>query len=158
MSVIFHKRIKKEIEKYSKENFAFPNLKLAFDESNVMLWYGLINGLEDTIYDKGEYLFKIILNPEYPLKAIDFIFITPSGRFDIGKKICTTFSQFHPGDFRAAWNILSLSQAIISLLLEDGIEYRGIGYIDLGEDKRKELAIKSKEFNNENEIYNKYFV
>lgn len=158
MSVIFNKRIRREIEKYSKESFMFPNLKLAYDESNVMSWYGLIHGLENTIYDKGEYLFKIILNSDYPLKAIDFIFITPSGRFEINKKICTTFSQFHPNDFRAAWNILSLSQAIISLLLEDSIEYQGIGYIDVGEEKRKQLAIDSIKYNNTNDIYLKHFV
>ena len=60
------------------------------DEKDMLIWYFLLKGPSDTHYEGGLYIGKIMHSPEYPFKAPDFMMLTPSGRFDIGKKICLT--------------------------------------------------------------------
>ena len=53
--------------------------------------------------------------------------LTPSGRFNVGTKICLTNSSYHKGDWSSTWNILSILIAFNSIWLDDN--EHGISHI-----------------------------
>lgn len=157
-SKLFLKKINNEIKKYAKEDFKFPNLILRPQENNLIEWYFLIYDLKDTPFENGYYFGQILLNENYPLKAPDFIVKTPNGRFEINKKICTSFSAFHNNEFTTTWNILTMMEGLISFFTEDNKELqKGIGFIDTSIEEKKILASQSKDWNLNNETFKTIF-
>lgn len=152
------KRLQKEIQMYKKENFKFPNLILRCNETDLLTWYFIVHNLLETPYENGVYFGKIKLPNEYPLKPPDFYFITPNGRFHTDKKICTTFSSFHQDTYASTWNIMSMMEGMISFMTDKPSSLtNGIGYVSTTDDEKKDLAIKSLEWNKNNETFNKIF-
>jgi hypothetical protein len=72
------------------------------------------------------------------------MFLTPSGRFETGTKICLSFSAYHPELWQPAWGIRLILEALISFLPTpaDG----AIGALDWSSAERKKLAVKSKSY------------
>lgn len=163
MSSSFNKRLSKEIQLYQKDNFQFPNLILKPSEADLGIWYFVVHDLKDTEYEDGIYLGKVILPPKYPFKAPDFQFLTPSGRFEINKKLCTSFTGYHPELYSPSWNIASMCAGLISFMTDstDLLESKGIGGIDSSPEKKKQIAQESKDYikNNINilDIFETYF-
>lgn len=156
MTNIFNKRIQNEIKLYSKENFTFPNLYLRPNTNNLYEWYFIVYDLKETPFENGFYFGKILLNKEYPIKPADFIFLTPNGRFETNKKICTSFSGFHPESHTSTWNILTMMQGIISFMTDkENIE--GLGFKESTDEEKIDLANKSLFWNKKNEIFNNIF-
>jgi ubiquitin-protein ligase len=158
MSSTFSKRIHKEIQLYKKENFIFPNLIVQPSE-DLHLWYFIIYDLKDTDYENGIYLGKVTLPTNYPFKAPDFIFLTENGRFELNRRICTSFTGFHQDTYSASWNVVRLCSALISFMTDNdkAPESQGIGGIFCSKEKRQEIAIKSREIIKNNDIVKKYF-
>jgi ubiquitin-protein ligase len=162
MSSSFNKRINKEIQLYQKDNFKFPNLILQ-PSNNLELWYFIVHDLQDTDYDKGVYLGKVMLPPKYPFKAPDFQFLTPSGRFEINKKLCTSFTGYHQELYSPSWNIASMCAGLISFMTDstDLIESKGIGGLNTTSEVKKETAKKSRDYIKNNpfvwNIFETYF-
>lgn len=79
--------------------------------------------------------------PEYPFKPPHIVFLTPSGRFETGTKVCLSFSAYHPELWQPAWGIRLILEALISFLPTpaDG----AIGALDWTSVERKKLAQKS---------------
>lgn len=152
MTSIFNKRIQNEIKLYKKENFTFPNLYLRPNIDNLQEWYFIVYDLKDTPFENGYYFGKIILQTTYPLKPADFIFITPNGRFEPNKKICTSFSGFHPESHTSTWNILTMMQGIISFMT-DKEDIKGIGFTETSNEEKIELSKQSLDWNKKNEIF-----
>lgn len=142
------KRLNREIAMYQKENFKFPNLILKPKEDNLLIWYFIVYDLKDTPYEGGFYFGKVVLPREYPLKAPDFIFYTPNGRFETNKKICTTFSSYHQDTYTSTWNILTMMEGLISFMTEDNTV--GVGSINTSDIEKKRLAQESMTWNNNN--------
>ena len=181
MSIIFNKRINKEIQLYQKDNFSFPNLIIQPNESDLTTWYFVIHDLKDTDYEfisnndkcdnkddnkddnnsqvkTGIYLGKVLLPLKYPFKAPDFVFLTPSGRFEINKKICTSFTGFHNELYSPSWNIASMCAGLISFMTDkETLESKGIGGISSTKEEKQQIAKDSIELIKNNEIFNKYF-
>lgn len=163
MSSSFNKRISKEIQLYKKDNFKFPNLILKPTESNLSIWYFVVHDLKDTEYENGIYLGKVILPSKYPFKAPDFEFLTPSGRFEINKKLCTSFTGYHQELYSPSWNIASMCAGLISFMTDsiERIESKGIGGISTTSEFKRETAKKSKEYIKNNkkifDIFETYF-
>ena len=157
MTLLFHKKIKNEIKKYAKNDFIFSNLKLKPDEIDCKIWYFLIYDLKETPFEDGEYFGKILLDSNYPIKPPDFIFLTPNGRFETNRKICTSFSGFHPEMYSSTWNIQSLMQGVISFMT-DTKDIQGIGSIESTDDIKIDFAKKSNEWNKNNELYKYIFI
>jgi ubiquitin-conjugating enzyme E2 J1 len=158
----FLKRLNKEIQLYQKDNFILPNLILKpSDELNV--WYFIVYDLKDTEYEGGVYLCKCLLPPKYPFKAPDFQFLTPSGRFEINKKLCTSFTGYHQDLYSPSWNIGSMCAGLISFMNDsiDLVESNGIGGISSTLEYKKQIANKSREYIKNNkvifDIFEKYF-
>lgn len=158
----FFKRLTKEIQLYQKDNFILPNLILK-PSDDMSIWYFIVYDLKDTEYDNGVYLGKCILPPKYPFKAPDFQFLTPSGRFEINKKLCTSFTGYHQDLYSPSWNVASMCAGLISFMTDDStkIESKGIGGIDSTIDVKKKIARDSRDYIKDNknifDIFEKYF-
>lgn len=156
MTSIFHKRIQNEIKLYKKDNFIFPNLYLRPNTNNLQEWFFIVYDLKETLFENGIYFGKILLPNTYPLKPADFIFITPNGRFEVGKKICTSFSGFHPESHTSTWNILTMMQGIISFMT-DKQDIQGLGFEESTDEQKRELAKRSSDWNKQNSLFKNIF-
>lgn len=127
-----------------------------FEESDPRTWYFLLVGSTETPFYNGRYLGKIMLPNEYPYKAPDFMFLTPSGRFQINHKICLSNSGYHPESGSPAWNIMSILQGMLSIMNDP--KERGIAHIHEHPNKQKDYAKMSHEYNmtNHKDIYLKF--
>ncbi len=159
-SPITVKRINGEIKQFMKNQP--DNIRIFPNPDNILEIYFLIKGNKDSSYKDGEYLCKLVHNPQYPLKAPDYYVMTPNGRFEVNRKICLTNSAYHQNDWApAAWNLLTLLNGFHSIwhsnVREDKI---GISHIkNTPEDQIIQLASQSMEFNSKNlPDLNKYFV
>lgn len=150
------KRLNKEILMYKKENFCFPNLILRYKEDDILSWYFIVHDLQDTPFEGGMYFGKILLNEQYPLKPPNFIFLTPNGRFETNKKICTTFSAYHEETYTSTWNIMTMMEGMISFMTDINPD-KGVGSITTSDDCKKKLAKSSIEWNSNNELFNEIF-
>lgn len=140
----FVKRLNKEIQLYSKDNFTFPNLILK-PTDNLNIWYFIVYDLKDTEYENGVYLGKVFIPAKYPFAPPDFQFLTPSGRFEINKKLCTSFTGFHKELYSPSWNISSMCCGLISFMTDDSnkIESKGIGGISSTTEYKQQIAKES---------------
>jgi len=84
---------------------------------------------------------KVILPLEYPLKPPDIIFLTPNGRFEVGKKICLTISSHHAESWRPSWSVRTALLAIIAFMPTRGDG--AIASLDWPAQERKRLATQS---------------
>ena len=158
MSGSFFKRVNKEIQLYKKDNFSFPNLLLQ-PSDDLNIWYFVIYDLKETDYEGGIFLGKVILPEKYPFKAPEFIFLTENGRFELNKKICTSFSGFHPELYSPSWNILSMLTGLISFITDDQdtIESKGIGGITTTKEEKYKICQNSIDIIKNHSIVLTYF-
>ena len=131
------------------------------NKENILEIYFLMYGRTNTNYQGGQYVGKIVHNPEYPRKAPDYYVLTPNGRFEINKKICLTNSSYHQADWApAAWNLVSILEGFSSVWHSDIKEDKiGISHISCTPVATiKELASKSVEYNFNNivELYSQF--
>jgi len=146
------KRLNKEISMYQKENFSFPNLILRPKENDLLTWFFIVHDLQETPFEGGIYFGKILLDEQYPLKPPNFIFITPNGRFETDKKICTTFSAYHQETYTSTWNIMSMMEGMISFMTDKNPD-KGIGSLETTDEEKCRLAENSLEWNKSNDIF-----
>ncbi|CAJ1941569.1 unnamed protein product [Cylindrotheca closterium] len=113
-------------------------------EHDMFEWHFTIRGADDTDFEGGIYHGRILLPPEYPFKPPHILFMTPSGRFETHKKICLSFSAYHPELWQPAWGVRLILEALISFMPTpaDG----AVGALDWSSEERKRLAKKSREF------------
>ena len=86
-------------------------------EENILVWHFVIFGMDDP-YKDGVYMGKIIFPSEYPFKPPDIIFVTPNGRFETNKKICLSFTSYHPESW-GSWSIEGMMIGLISYFVTD---------------------------------------
>lgn len=113
-------------------------------EHDMFEWHFTIRGAPDTDFAGGVYHGRILLPPEYPFKPPNIVFLTPSGRFECGVKVCLSFSAHHPELWQPAWGIRLILEALISFLPTpaDG----AIGALDWTPEERRKLAKESVKF------------
>ena len=115
------------------------------DENNVLLWYFLVKGLDESDYEGGYYLGKIIHNKDYPFKPPDFMMLTPNGRFLTDKKICISNSSYHSSEWSSSWTIRAILIGFLSIWMDD--KEHGISHIHRSSEERKNYAKASINFN-----------
>jgi len=167
-SIIQKKRLTNEVKLLANQPLhyctAYP------DESDPLIWYFLIKGQKGTDYhtatknsdgkyvggEGGEYIGKIVHSKKYPAEPPDYYMLTPSGRYNVGSKICLTNSSYHKGDWSSTWNILSILIAFYSIWLDD--KEHGISHITDTPENRKRMALESIAYNLKNNriIYEKF--
>jgi len=141
-----------------KENFCFPNLIVKPSE-DLHVWYFIIHGLIDTDYQDGMYIGKVLLPDKYPFSPPDFIFLTESGRFEINKKICTSFTGFHQDLYSPSWNISSMLIGLVSFMTDsqETKDSEGLAGIKRSREDRQTIAKASIEVVKNHQIYKQYF-
>lgn len=146
-SPITVKRINGEIKQFNKNNN--DNITIYPNPDNILEIYFKIKGLQNSNFKNGEYICKLVHQPQYPLKAPDYYVLTPNGRFEVNRKICLTNSAYHQSEWApAAWNLLTLLNGFYNIwhseINEDKV---GIGHLKSNENIIKEFAKNSVEFN-----------
>jgi len=131
------KREFRDLEKDPSLDFAAYPLK-----DNLFEWHFTLKGAVDTEFEGGLYHGKIVFPSEYPFKPPNIIMLTPSGRFEVGKKICLSMTGFHPEQWQPSWNIRTICKALISMFEEKA--KGAIAGIDVPKDQRRQLARKSR--------------
>ena len=104
-----------------------------------------MRGDADTDYKGGRYIGRIEVPADYPKNPGNFFMLTPSGRFEIGKKICLTNSGYHKESWSPMWNLKNMVIAFASIFGDDTTS--GISHIKRTPAERKEMAAKSMQYN-----------
>ena len=143
MSKLHQRRIANELRsidrKPSKEFVVLPSEK--YNE-----WYFMVIGSPDTVYHDGHYLGKIIFSKDYPKTPIDFVMLTPSGRFNINKKICLSNSGFHPEKWSMSWTVNNSLIGFISIMNDDK-DIDGVNHMLESKETREKMCKESFTYN-----------
>jgi len=148
------KRIRNELKELKNNKLDFA--QAVQDENDQFLFYFLLRGDKDTDYKGGYYMVKIILPKDYPDSPVDYIALTPNGRFLTDKKICLTNSGFHKSNWTPSWNIRNMIVGFSSVFHAD--LDGGISHIKDTPNNRKAYANDSVNYNTTHypEIFNKF--
>ena len=138
-------RLRKELIHLKKD--PPPGLIAEPNEDDILLWHYAIRGPLETPYEDGVYIGKIKFPSEYPLKAPSIYMLTPSGRFQCGKKICMSMTDFHPESWNPMWSVATIIQGIQSFMASDELTTGGLNE---SETDRKKFASASAEYNQKN--------
>eukprot|EP00029_Vermamoeba_vermiformis_P004122 TRINITY_DN14651_c0_g1_i1.p1 TRINITY_DN14651_c0_g1~~TRINITY_DN14651_c0_g1_i1.p1 ORF type:complete len:340 (-),score=103.89 TRINITY_DN14651_c0_g1_i1:66-1085(-) len=133
------RRIMKEIkEMQAEKSTLYTAMPL---DDNIFEWHFTIRGPRESDFEGGVYHGKIILPSEYPFKPPDIMFLTPNGRFEIGKKVCLTVSSHHEETWRPSWSLRTVLIAIIAFMPTKGDG--AIASLDWPKEERHKLAVRS---------------
>lgn len=104
-------------------------------------WHFTIRGPPDSAFAGGMYHGRVLLPSNYPLAPPDIVFLTPSGRFEVGKRICLSITSYHTKTWQPSWTIRTVLIALIAFLPTPGVG--AIGSLETSDDHRKSLAASS---------------
>nr|ODO03840.1 ubiquitin-conjugating enzyme E2 J2 [Cryptococcus depauperatus CBS 7855] len=110
------------------------------EEKNILDWHFIIRGPPDTPYEGGEYHGLIWFPNDYPFKPPDVKLFTPSGRFEIGHKICMSMTSYHPSTWNAAWSVSTILTGLLSFMLSNEIT---AGAVKTTDEEKRILAKQS---------------
>jgi ubiquitin-conjugating enzyme E2 J2 len=144
-SAIATNRLRKELQKIQID--PPPGIIAEPKESNILVWFYALRGPTETPFEGGIYVGKLKFPSEYPMKAPDIFMLTPSGRFEINKKLCLSMSSFHQESWSPSWSVSSIIQGIQSFMASSELTTGGIQSPD---SHRKQLAEQSIEYNRKN--------
>jgi ubiquitin-conjugating enzyme E2 J1 len=96
-----------------------PDFTIAPLEDNIFEWHFSLRGPSGTDFEGGLYHGRLILPSEYPMKPPSFLFLTPSGRFEVNTKICLSISNYHPEQWHPGWGIRTAMVALGSMFPEE---------------------------------------
>merc|ERR1719305_163195 len=101
-------------------------------------WHFTLRGPRDSDFAGGLYHGRIVLPVNYPLSPPSIMMLNPNGRFETGKKICLSMSNYHPELWQPAWDIRTMLEALRSFFPSpaDG----AIAGLDWPRDVRQKIA------------------
>ena len=103
-----------------------------------------MRGPADSPYAGGEYHGTLVFPPQYPFSPPGIKVLTPSGRFQPDRKLCTSFSDFHAGSWNPAWTVSTILTGLLSFMLSDELT---TGSIRSNESEKREFAKTSHAWN-----------
>jgi ubiquitin-conjugating enzyme E2 J1 len=112
-------------------------------ESDLFEWHFTVRGPPETAFAAGLYHGRIVLPPEYPLKAPEIILLTPNGRFEVGTRICLSVTSHHNETWQPSWGIRTILTALVGFMPSKS---EGLGALDYPAEDRRALARKSLSF------------
>lgn len=74
-------RLQKELREIVKD--PPPHITTRPNPDNLLVWYFVIQGTPETVFEGGYYLGKIAFPDQYPFKPPSLCMLTPSGRFEV---------------------------------------------------------------------------
>jgi ubiquitin-conjugating enzyme E2 J2 len=117
-----------------------PNIRAEPDPSNILECHFVLEGQKGTPYEGGTYHGKLMFPVDYPFKPPGILFLTPSGRFQPGEKICLSFSDYHPEAWNPIWHVAAILDATMSFMNE---ESSTTGSLNTSIPERRRLASQS---------------
>ncbi|TCD66461.1 hypothetical protein EIP91_001341 [Steccherinum ochraceum] len=99
-------------------------------EDDIFEWHCTIRGPSGTEFDGGLYHFRILLPSEYPFRPPSIMMLTPSGRFELNKKICISFTNYHEELWQPAWGVRTAIIGLQGFLPLKGSAAVGVGAIE----------------------------
>ncbi|CAE7824885.1 UBE2J1 [Symbiodinium sp. CCMP2456] len=136
------KRIQRELKEISESPSRHWIAGPAKDD--LFEWLFAVRGPPSTDFEGGIYTGKIVLPVNYPLAPPSITMLTPSGRWEVGKKICLSNTNYHAELWQPAWGIRTIMEALRSHfpVAGDG----AVGALDWPSHLRKRLAQESLDF------------
>ncbi|KAI9501110.1 Ubiquitin-conjugating enzyme E2 6 [Coemansia spiralis] len=114
-------------------------------DKNILEWHYIFTGPPDTPYAGGQYHGRLVFPKDYPFAPPAIQMITPNGRFEINKDICTSMSNYHPQTWNPGWSVTTILVGLLSMMTG---EERTTGALEnVSDEQKKMLAAKSHEFN-----------
>ena len=110
-------------------------------EDNIFDWHFTLRGPKDTDFEGGFYHGRILLPSGYPFKPPNIYFFNENGRFETKKKICLSFSAYHPEEWQPAWGVRTILEALISFMPSKS--EGAIGGLNWTTEERKKCIKKS---------------
>ncbi|GAA6000859.1 uncharacterized protein JCM10292_006462 [Rhodotorula paludigena] len=112
-------------------------------EDDLFSWHFTLR-VSSSDYHGGVYHGKLILPSDYPFKPPEVYMLTPSGRFEVNKKICLSISSFHPETWQPSWGIRTALLAIMAFFETD--PKGAVGSLEYPSADRRRLALASRTF------------
>lgn len=138
-----HKRLTQEFASLQAEPNPLVNAKPC--ENDILQWYFILSGPEDSPFEGGEYFGSLKFPPEYPFKAPVISIITPNGRFKSGENICISgISHYHADTWNPSWGVRTILLGLLSFMTE---KHAGIAALHDSDTNRKKLAKESRAYN-----------
>ncbi|KAK1865989.1 hypothetical protein I4F81_008510 [Pyropia yezoensis] len=135
------KRILKEVAELAVEGARPGALFTAAPlETDLFEMHFTVRGPPETAFEGGLYHGRILLPPEYPLKAPEIMFLTPNGRFETGTRICLSVTSHHEELWQPSWGIRTILTALVGFMPS---KPTGLGALDYPDKERVALAKKS---------------
>ncbi|CAE8689998.1 unnamed protein product, partial [Polarella glacialis] len=134
------RRLRKDFE--TLERSQNPQLTVRPSEASLLEWHFVLHSLpSDSPYAGGCYHGKILFPPEYPHAPPGILMVTPSGRLEIGRRLCLSMTDFHPESWNPAWSVETILVGLLSFFVSD--TEHGFGALSSSVEERQRLAAES---------------
>jgi len=142
------RRLRRDLENLQH---GIPHIAVKPSEENLLEWHFALHTLpEDTPYHLGCYHGKILFPAEYPHAPPAIIMVTPSGRLEIGKRLCLSMTDFHPESWNPAWSVETILVGLLSFFIS---AENGYGAIKSSDQVRRQMAEASWAVNRRDEEF-----
>jgi ubiquitin-conjugating enzyme E2 J2 len=138
------RRLTKELAAMKKDPLLDPKITVAPNDANILEMHYVVEGSPGTPYEGGVYHGKLIFPKEYPLKPPSVMMLTPNGRFQPGRRLCLSMSDFHPETWNPMWSVSTILTGLYSFMIESKPT---LGSIETTYRKKRLLAAASLEYN-----------
>ena len=108
-------RLQKELLKIVKSPDS--HCAVAPSPSTITEWHYVLIPPVDTPYEYGEYHGRIVFPANYPFAPPAIFMDTPSGRFEPGKSICFSMSEYHKDTWNQGWSVSSIVVGLLSFMV-----------------------------------------
>lgn len=153
MSIQATKRLSKEFKQI--EGNPPPFIIARPNEDNILDWHYVISGPPETPYAQGQFHGRITFPPEYPFKPPRIKMLTPSGRFEVNKRLCLSMSDFHEESWNPSWSVATILTGLLSFMTGDEAT---TGSITTSVATKHKRALDSRRFNCEsNPLFRQVF-
>ncbi|GAB1517790.1 hypothetical protein RhiTH_000840 [Rhizoctonia solani] len=109
-------------------------------------WHATLRGAPDTEFEGGLYHCRILLPAEYPFRPPSIMVLTPNGRFELNKKICISFTNYHEELWQPAWGVRTAIIGLQGFFPHKGEAAVGVGALEYPIPERKRLAALSRDW------------
>lgn len=113
-------------------------------EDDIFEWHFTLRGPQSTEFEGGLYHGRILLPSEYPMRPPNLILLTPNGRWELGKKICLTFTGFHEEMWQPAWGVRTALLGLQTFMTAKAEAAVGIAALNYPPAVRQKLAVESR--------------
>ena len=146
------KRLKRDLNLILTE--PIPSIHVLPNEDDILDWHFVIQGRVNTPYENGMYYGRLVFPPNFPFGPPKILFLTPNGRFKVNGRMGFSLSDLHPEEWKPAYSATAVLRGVYDFMHETT---ETIGSIETNDCVRKQLAIDSKRYNNNNDTFRRMF-